>query len=136
MTGYNAEHAAASLANAPWVCKPLKNLGFTVYVLYIDYEPLSNVFYQTNPIASSKYIASDYPALVGSATKKYAESTAASEGNPPDPSVANFPPIETGLQACASTSSDFFEASSAAEIGTAMQAMLRSALTSSVRLTQ
>jgi hypothetical protein len=136
MTGFGAESATNDeTGSTPWVCKSLKNLGFTVYVLYIDYEPLSNTFYQKTNKASDVYINADYPALSDGTTKDYAEATATSEASPPSATVKTLPPDEAGLYACASSPSDIFEASSASDIATALNAMLASALTSTIQLT-
>jgi len=144
MTGYLAENASTIQSGTPWVCKALKNLNFTVYVLYIDYEPISNVFYQqdnytnTGIFKSDPYIDEDYPSLANGTTKQFAESTAASQSAPPsgNGSLTGLTPDETALYACASSPSDFFEATNSAQIGTAMNAMLQSALTSSIQLTK
>jgi Flp pilus assembly protein TadG len=133
MTGVNAENASASLAAAPWLCKPLKNLGFTVYVLYIDYLSLANTFYQTSGATATKYFTNDTNGGSNGTTKDYAEATAKTAG------VTAFngqPPDYAALQACASAPSDFFEASNSSQIGTQMNAMLHAALTSSIQLTQ
>jgi len=137
MTSYTAENAANPLAITPSVCKALKTTyNATVYVLYIDYEPLSNQFYQTSHVTSTVYLDQDFPGLEHGTTKQYAENTGA--GAPPGApaSYATLTPDEAGLEACATSPSDFFEASSAQDIGTALQAMLQSALTSTIQLTQ
>jgi Flp pilus assembly protein TadG len=138
MTGYDAENASSEQSGTPWVCQPLKNLGFTVYVLYIDYVPLSNVFYQTAIQTPSPYLDQDYPSLATGSPKQWAESTAASQAKPPGGNAAltALTPDETALYACASSPSDFFEATNSSQIGTAMNAMLQSALTSSIQLTK
>jgi Flp pilus assembly protein TadG len=141
MTGYTAETASTEITATPWVCEPLKKLGFTVYVLYIDYEPLANTFYQTSAsqyFSSNAYLNADYPALAGGTTKQFAESTANSQANSlsqVDPNLPNLTPDETGLLGCASSPGDFFEASSSTEINTALEAMLASAMTSAIQLT-
>jgi Flp pilus assembly protein TadG len=142
MTGYLAEQGSAGPDIAA-VCQPLKNLGFTVYVLYIDYEPLSNTFYQTaNNIGGKSfadpYVDADYPALANGTPKDFAEATAASESAPPDNNTAltTLTPDETALYACASTPADFIEANSSDEIAADLNTMLQRALTSSIQLTR
>ena len=87
-------------------CTLVKNLGFNIYVLYTPYTQLSNVF----------YLNSD---------RSYVEPITAS------PDIA-------ALQACASGSnnSNFFIATSAADINTALNNMLQSALNTPAILTQ
>jgi hypothetical protein len=141
MTGYGAETASTEQTATPWVCEPLKKLGFTVYVLYIDYEPLANTFYQISAnqyFATNAYLNTDYPGLENGTTKDLAESTSTSRADSlsqVDPSLPNLTPDETGLLGCASSPGDFFEASSSSEISTALQAMLVSAMTSAIQLT-
>jgi Flp pilus assembly protein TadG len=115
-------------------CQSLKNLGFTVYVLDISYPAVVVPTYYTPDSGgnnSNNYIASDFPLLTNT------------NGNPGDPNVWNsvqagssLTPLQQGMQACASSPSDFFMASSAADIQTAMSQMLKSALDSAIRITQ
>jgi hypothetical protein len=87
MTGYLAETGTAT-AITPALCNQLKSLHMTVYVLYIDYNPISNQFYynssyKTTPnynIKATPYGAQDYPALNPVASNEYAEPTTASAG--------------------------------------------------------
>ena len=137
MTGYEAE-TGTPLSATPALCGQLKTLGYTVYVLYIDYNPLGNTWYQsTGTLPPTPYGAQDDPALY-KPTKYYAESTTYSEGNPPNgnTSLAQDTPDEWGLIGCATNPSDFFEATSDSEIGATMNAMLHAALTSTIQLTQ
>lgn len=137
MTGYMAENGAPT-AITPALCGKLKNLGDKVYVLYIDYSPLGNQFYQITDMKASNYGKQDYPSLSAAPTKLYAQSTSSSVSNPPNNAAAlsTVTPDEAGLIGCASSPSDFFEATSDSEIATAMNAMLHAALTSSIQLTQ
>ncbi len=138
MTSYTAETAASPLAVTPAICKALKTTyNATVYVLYIDYEPLSNDYYQTTDVTSTKYLNQDFPGLANQTPKDFAENTGAGApaGAPANP-YATLTPDEAGLEACASSTSDFFEATSPKDIGTALNAMLQSALTSTIQITQ
>lgn len=90
------------------VCAPLKAKGFNIYVLYTPYYPLPNPFYLTQ-----------------------SNSRAAVEAPITNASLS----IAAGLQACASSPSQYYQASSTADINTALQNMLASALNSPGRLT-
>ncbi len=87
-------------------CNALKTAGFNIYVLYTPYTQLANDFYLTND-------------------RGYVEPTSSSTD------IA-------ALEACASGSnnSNFFIATSSAEINTALNNMLQSALNSPAILTQ
>ena len=85
-------------------CKPIKDLGITIYVLYTLYQPLPNPF----------YLGSD---------AQYAESATGGE-----------PPIRAALRQCASSTADFYEADQTNQIQPALLAMLASALGSPDRL--
>jgi Flp pilus assembly protein TadG len=138
MTSYTAENTLNPVALTPSICKALKSTyNATVYVLYIDYDPLSNSFYQATGVTASNYTKQDYPGISNGTSRQYAENTGlgAPVGAPSSP-YASYPPNENGLVACASTVSDFFEASNSSEIGTALNAMLQSALTSTIAITQ
>ena len=89
-------------------CAPLKAKGFNIFVLYTPYYPLPNPFY-----------------LYQSNSKASVEAPITNAGL----SVA------AGLQACASSVSQYYQASSVADINTAMQNMLASALNTPGRLT-
>jgi Flp pilus assembly protein TadG len=119
------------------VCQKFKSLGFTVYVLYIDYNSLPNQYYMTRNVTPTPYFYEDYPSLNGQSltTQDYAEPSAATNnGHAPGPNAIS--PDEAALQACASSPSDFFVANNAADISTAMNAMLKSALSTTIRITQ
>jgi hypothetical protein len=138
MTGFDAESGGPT-GTTPALCGKMKtSLGYTVYVLYIDYDPLGNQWYQETSQKATPYGAQDYPALQNDPTKYYAESTTVSVGSPPDAnsSLSTVSPDEAALIGCASSPSDFFEATNDSQIGTAMSAMLHAALTSTIQLTQ
>ncbi len=91
----------------PSNCAALKTLGFNVYVLYTPYYPLPNPFY------------------LNQGARTYVEPTV-----PP----ASSNPDVAALQACATKPSQFYVASSAGDIQTAMLAMLASALNTPARI--
>jgi hypothetical protein len=110
-------------------CSSLKNtLGFTVYVLYVDYYPVANDAYYAAPTPGPRTTNSatntDYPADTNQSVQVITET----------PTLATSPTAEA-LQACASSPSDFYQASSSAQIQTALAEMLKSALASTIRLT-
>ncbi|MDD2877094.1 MAG: pilus assembly protein TadG-related protein [Acidiphilium sp.] len=120
----------------PGVCKQFKSLGFTVYVLYVDYYPAANAWYETDKVTPTPYFTEDFPRVNPNSlvTQSFAEATSVTNnGQPPGPNAVS--PDEAALQACASSSSDFFIANNAADISTAMNAMLKSALSSAIRVT-
>lgn len=135
MTSTIAENASYTSNLA--VCKQFKQLGFTVYVLYIDYNSLPNQYYMTTNVPQTPYFDEDYSSVNSSqiTTQEDAEPTSATNGGNP-PSSSAMSPDETALQACASSPSDFYVANDAAAISTAMNAMLKSALSTTIRITQ
>jgi Flp pilus assembly protein TadG len=141
-TRENGEMTSALAENATYpsnlaVCKNFKSLGFTVYILYIDYNPLPNQYYMTSSVTQTPYFTEDFPNVNASqvTTQEDAEPTSTVNGGyVPGPNAVS--PDEAALQACASSPSDFFVANNAADISTAMNAMLKSALSSTIRLTQ
>ena len=90
-------------------CAPLKALGFSIYVLYTPYYALPNPFYLSQ-----------------------SNSRAAVEAPITNTSLS----IAAGLQACASNTSQYYQATDAADINTALQAMLLSALSTPGRISQ
>jgi hypothetical protein len=88
-------------------CAPIKALGYTIYVLYTPYTPLPDPWYFTNVMS---YV----------------------EPSSPDP------PVVLAMKACASTGTNglplYYEASSQADINTALQTMLASATNTPGRL--
>lgn len=137
MTGYLAENGSPT-AITPALCGKLKTLGDTVYVLYIDYSPLGNQWYQQSSEPATPYTQQDYLSLTSTHPQVLAESTTTSVNNPPNnaSTLSTVTPDEAGLIGCATSPSDFFEATSDSQIATAMNAMLHAALTSSIQLTQ
>jgi Flp pilus assembly protein TadG len=109
-------------------CSALKMLGFTVYVLFIDYDALANISYYEPAIGIGRPMnaetLADYPSAAQDSTRDltFVPSTTTS-------------PTALALQACASSSADFKEANSSASIKSAMQTILKSALASTIRLT-
>jgi Flp pilus assembly protein TadG len=84
-------------------CTNFKNLGFTIYVLYVPYYPVMSGFYV-------------------STIKPLAEPTSTST-------------IAEALQACATSPSDYISASAGADIDSALQAFLKSAVEAPARFT-
>jgi len=125
--------------NGNGVCSTLKNtLGYTVYVLYVDYNPVADFSYYGLPGGGggtrvpNAYTAEDYPAYSSVANTSVQDLTAVEGTNGPTFTTA---PIAQALQACASTTSDFYEANSPTQIQMALTSMLKSALASTIRLT-
>jgi hypothetical protein len=83
-------------------CSLLKTLGYNIYVLYTPYYPLPNPFYLDN-------------------AKSYVEPTV-------PPATTN--PVIAALQACATTPSQFYQASDTADINNALSLMVQSAIAS------
>lgn len=134
--------------SATGYCSKLKALGFKVYVLYVTYYPVPILpYYVSNYINGQANYAdnADFPTVFsygGSVVPRamaVATSTAETVGTNPDTNVpateGEVSPNEEALQACASNG-DFYIASSAADITTAMSAMLKSAINSSIILTK
>jgi hypothetical protein len=110
-------------------CAYLKNsLGYTVYVLYVDYYPLANTSYYQAPTPGIRYTNSatngDYPADINASVETITYT----------PAIDTSPTAEA-LQACASSPTYFKEASSSADIQNDLAAMLKAALASTIRLT-
>jgi Flp pilus assembly protein TadG len=145
MTSYKNEEAHLSTAT----CQKFKNLGFSVYVLYVVYYPIPHITFYYPPYASfySQTDATDFSQLAYGASA--AENTLAGapsglslaevEGSNPDTGSGlgsgEVGPDTEALEACASPG-DFYEASSSTDITNAMEAMLRSAISSSITVTQ
>ena len=92
-------------------CSKLKALGYNLYVLYTPYYPLANPFYlRTDPYGAINYVEPTVP-----------------------PATTN--PMVAALKACASSPNQFYEASDSADINTALQSAVQSALASPGRLT-
>jgi Flp pilus assembly protein TadG len=126
-------------------CSYLKNsptgspagLGYTVYVLYVDYYPVANGAYYTAPTPGGRYTNTntntDFPSDKNANIQTLTEVT--SEAGQPNDAEYKDAPIAKALQACASSPSNFYEANSSASIQTALNQMLKSALASTIRLT-
>ncbi|MGC9270252.1 TadE/TadG family type IV pilus assembly protein [Acidiphilium sp.] len=132
MTGVAAEND--SYPPTPGICTKFKALKFTVYVLYIEYDPLANTWYETSSATPTSYFHEDFPNVKSPTPQDFAEATSADYGGTVPANAMS--PDEAALQACASSPSDFYVATNAAAISTAMNAMLKSALSSAIRITQ
>jgi Flp pilus assembly protein TadG len=142
MTGVAAEND--SITSNPGICKQFKALGFTVYVLYVDYNPVPNTWYEGTESGETvpnptPYFTEDFPSVRQTSTSpapiNFGQATAlTNNGN--TPSANAMSPDEAALQACASSPSDFYIANDAGAISTAMNAMLKSALSTTIRITQ
>ncbi len=145
MTSYKNEEQAVSTAT----CQQFKNLGFNVYVLYVVYYPVPTASFYIAADASfySTLDATDFTQFkAGSQVQENSLAGAPSglsfaevEGSNPD-TGSGLGSGEVGanveaLEACA-TPGDFYEASSTTDIQNAMEAMLRSAISSSITVTQ
>jgi Flp pilus assembly protein TadG len=93
----------------PSACTAFKNMGYGIYVLYTPYYSLMNRFY-LNPAPSTAQVVQ-------------AASTATNS-------------IPYNLQQCASSPSNYLEASDSASIAAALQTFLRQALVSNARITR
>jgi len=152
MTSANAENdytsGTAYGGSATAYCAQLKALGFNVYVLYVTYYPVPlTAYYVSNLIngQANHADAEDFPSafsyggVVVPRAMAQPVSAAQTIGTNPDTAVpatkGEVSPNEEALQACASNG-DFYIASSASDITTAMSAMLKSAINSSIILTK
>jgi Flp pilus assembly protein TadG len=138
MTSVAAENGT-SQQYAP-VCKKLKNLGFTVYVLYVTYYPPPTISFYYQPFGSptDNYTNADYPSINDGTERQMTQPASTTGVTPINSQYPGDSPNESALRACASTTGgqpDFFIANNAADIATAMSAMLKSALSSAIRLT-
>jgi Flp pilus assembly protein TadG len=147
MTSYKAENLYTSSGTVPSnnaSCAELKNSGFNVYVLYVTYYPLPFVSYYQNYLSELANSADAYDfglAGPGVFPRLMTQPTSVAEvtGTNPDASVSStsglVSPTEEALEACA-TKGDFYIASSSSDITTAMTAMLKSAINSSIEVTR
>jgi hypothetical protein len=134
MTSIAAEQAAAAAGtpSSAAACSTLKEqLGYTVYILYVTYYPLAsnNAYYsylENTDAATNGDFAADINASPQLLTEVPSESA---------PQKFADSPTGQALQACASSPSDFYQASSSSDIKTALATMLKSALASTIRLT-
>jgi hypothetical protein len=124
-------------------CTALKKLGYTIYVLYVDYLPVSQSQYYSatsNPLSQetkSSYslsgnnlvnIADSEPDLAKGAAQGLTDAQITKN-------IVNDVPTANALSNCASSPSDFYTASSDTDIQTALSEMLKAALASTIRLT-
>jgi Flp pilus assembly protein TadG len=136
MTNIAAENAAAKAqaATTNAVCSTLKyTLGYTVYVLYVAYYPLAtNIAYYNYLEKPDAATSSDFPS--DSYTTPQILTEVPSESAVNNQKFKDSPGGQA-LQACASSPTDFYAASSSSDIQTALTSMLKSALASTIRLT-
>jgi len=147
MTGVAAEAAAeqnkvvGQNGTLPAVCNYLKQtLGFTIYVLYVTYDPIPVLTYYYAPYASpsTDYTNQDFPALAqsqGGTIENWVEGD--NTGNiyqSVNPNISPSPDLQA-LQACASAPSDVLQATDSADISTDLENILKSALSSTTRIT-
>jgi len=154
---YYTKNGTSYSGDATGYCSELKQRGFTVYVLYVPYNPLPFVAYYAPYLnEQANYAdATDYPSAFtygasGAGTNVYPEvltqptiAQAETIGtNPDESSTTNdaatsgeVSPTEEALQACAN-SGDFYIATDSGGITSAITAMLQKAITSSIVVTQ
>jgi len=158
MTSVATEAPAGGLTAATGSCAKFKKLGYTVYVLYIDYYPVPHYTYYvtnvTDPTATSptdSFTNTDYSTMTNGSIQQMTTPanlnglTAASGtyGKYGAQSFAGDSPTETALRACASVNPNgsttdptyFYEATDAQDIGTQLNLMLETALGSAIRVT-
>jgi Flp pilus assembly protein TadG len=141
MAGVTAEGGAPT-ATTPALCSYLKKtLGFTIYVLLITYNYVPDYFYYLVPAGepSTPYTNEDFPLLTSAKAgiENWVEGDNTNntyEAVDPDP-LPKSPPDYQGLAACASTPTDIFTATSSADISAKMSLILKSALSSTIKLT-
>lgn len=141
MTGIASESSKSTTSCDQAVCEPLKKLGFTVYVLDITYPAVEVQFYYNNQPRSDQYIADDFGTISGvtyasGGTAQVWNEGVSTNGYGVSTTLTTPSPDQQALQACASSPSDFYQASSSTAIQTAMSQMLKSALDSAIRITQ
>jgi hypothetical protein len=136
MTNLTDNQAVTKSGVTPGTCTAIKKLGYTIYVLYVDYLPVSQSQYYTQPVLSAQ-TKSDFPNakyLVDVADSEPYIAQGGTSAQITARIAANVPTAEA-LAQCASAPSDFYSASSDTDIQTALNAMLKSALASTIRLT-
>jgi Flp pilus assembly protein TadG len=137
MTGSKVENGT-STTNLPAICKQFKNLGYTIYVLLIDYYPVPTLSYYYAPYASPTdgYLNDDYSTLQNTTERNMTLSmTTTTAATPLNSAYPGDSPDQTGLRACASSPANLFEATNSAQIAQYMSQMLKSALASAIRVT-
>jgi D-serine deaminase-like pyridoxal phosphate-dependent protein len=106
-------------------------------VLAIQYYPLSSSNYYNQINVATAYTADDYPtqfSTTANTSPQDLATTVLTSGQSSPPNSSSYAPIDIGLRACASSTSDFFYATGASSISNAINTMLRSALASTIRL--
>jgi len=141
MTNKTDNTAVTNAAATPGTCTAIKKLGYIVYVLYVDYLPVSETQYYASPGHLSLQTTSDFP------NAKYLVDIADSEpyiqagvtqnetAAQVTSNIENNVPTAEALANCASSPAYFYSASSDTDIQTALNSMLKSALASTTRLT-
>jgi hypothetical protein len=137
MTGAKVENGTSTSKLAP-ICKQFKTAGYTVYVMLIDYYPVPidtyYIAYDASP--TDAYLNDDYNTLANTTVRNMTLGlNVTGAATPLNASYPDDSPDDTGLRACASTPSDFFEATDSQQIATEMTEMLKSALATSIRVT-
>jgi hypothetical protein len=129
--GYNVEGEMTSISGekaGTGSCSYLKNtLGYTLFVLYVNYYPVANDAYYSVPTPGPRYTNAATNGDFQAYTNQSVRTITAGGSNTSATALA--------LQACASNTSDFYEASSSQGIQDALASMLKSALASTIRLT-
>jgi Flp pilus assembly protein TadG len=123
------------------VCTPLKNLGYTIYVLYVPYPAIQNTFYYGNGLKQDPYITDDFSMWTQSSNPPGTPQiwNEGISGTNTTPVVTPSSPNIQALKACASTTNnqlDFYIGGDSTTIANDMNEMLASALSSAVRITQ
>jgi Flp pilus assembly protein TadG len=141
MTNTTDNTAVTSNSVTAGTCTAIKKLGYIVYVLYVDYLPVSQTQYYASAGHLSPQTTADY------STAKYLVDIADSEpeiqagvtqnetASQVTAAIAANVPTAKALSACASSPAYFYSANSDTDIQTALNAMLKSALASTTRLT-
>lgn len=161
MTSVASEAPAGGLTAATGSCSKFKKLGYTVYVLYIDYYPVPHYTYYvtnvTDPTATSPtdgFNNTDYGTMTNGSIQQMttpanlngliaASGTYGKWSTSGALSFAGDSPTEAALRACASVNPNgstadptyFYEATDAQDIGTQLNVMLETALGSAIRVT-
>jgi len=161
MSSVSTEAPAGGLTAATGSCAKFKkaNLNYNVYVLLIDYDPVPQYTYYVTHLAdpsatsaTDSFTNNDYHSIDDGSIQQMTTSasannvTASVTGTYGIWGALSFPddsPTEAALRACASVNPNgsagqptyFYEATSAAEIGTQLNIMLETALGSAIRIT-
>jgi hypothetical protein len=136
MTTLTDNQAVSDPSVQAGTCTAIKKLGYILYVLYVDYLPVSQSQYYVQPVLSAQTL-SEFPSaryLVDVADSEPYVAQGGTSAQITARIAANVPTAEA-LAQCASAPSDFYSASSDTDIQTALNAMLKSALASTIRLT-